>query len=240
MAAQQNPSRVALVTGGTGGLGAAVIRAFLDRGCAVAVTYRGDAEIGALRAAIPAAGERLLPVKADLTDTDQVAQAVRQVVGNYSRIDYLVNLVGGWAGGKFVWETTDAEWERMLTLNLRTVFACCRAVVPQMIAQGFGRIVNVSTRTAVQPAPGAAAYAVSKRGVITLTETLALELRDHDVTVNCVLPSVIDTPANRQSMAGADFSRWVRPEQLAAIIAWLTSDEATPISGAAIPVYGRA
>ncbi len=240
MAAQQNLARVALVTGGTGGLGAAVIRAFLDRGCSVAVTYRDDAEIDGLRATIPAAGERLLPVKADLADTDQVAQAVRQVVGTWARIDDLVNLVGGWAGGKPVWETTDAEWERMLTLNLRTVFACCRAVVPQMIAQGSGRIVNVSTRTAVQPAPGAAAYAVSKRGVITLTETLALELRDHGVTANCVLPSVIDTPANRQSLARANFSRWVRPEQLAAIIAWLTSDEAAPISGAAIPVYGRA
>jgi NAD(P)-dependent dehydrogenase (short-subunit alcohol dehydrogenase family) len=233
--------RVALITGGTGGLGLAVIRAFLDRGCAAVVTYRRETDAERLRADM-GAGDRLLLVRADVTDTAAVEVVVRESVGAFGRIDYLINLVGGWAGGKPVWETTGEEWDRTLALNLRSAFAACRAVVPQMIAQGYGRIVNVSSRTALQPSPGAAAYAVGKMGVITLTETLALELRDggHDVTANCVLPSVIDTPDNRRAMPGADPARWVRPDQLAAVIAWLTSPDAAPISGAAIPVYGRA
>jgi NAD(P)-dependent dehydrogenase (short-subunit alcohol dehydrogenase family) len=239
--AERAELRVALITGGAGGLGAAVTCGFLDRGCAVAVTLRGEADAERLRAAAPDAGDRLLPLAADVTDVAQVDGAIRNVVATFGRLDYLVNLVGGWAGGTPVWETAEADWDRMMALNLKSAFVCCRAVLPGMIAQGYGRIVNVSSRTAVQPAPGVAAYAVSKMGVITLTETLALEVRDRgDVTVNCVLPSVIDTPANRQSMAAADFSRWVRAEQLAAVIAWLTSDDASVINGAAIPVYGRA
>ena len=235
------PHRVALVTGGTGGLGAAVTRAFLDRGCAVAVTYRGEADAERLRAATPDAAERIFPLPADVTDAAQMERAVGEASAALGRVDYLVNLVGGWAGGTTVWETVPAAWDRTIALNLTSAFVCCRAVLPGMVAQGYGRIVNVSSRTAVRPSPGAAAYAVSKMGVITLTETLALEVRDRgDVTVNCVLPSVIDTPANRQSMATADFSRWVRPEQLAAVIAWLASDDASVINGAAIPVYGRA
>jgi NAD(P)-dependent dehydrogenase (short-subunit alcohol dehydrogenase family) len=234
--------RVALITGGTGGLGTAVTRTFLDRGCAAVVTYRRESEAERLRADVGGAG-RLLLVSADVTDTTAVEGVVREAVDAFGRLDYLVNLVGGWAGGKPVWETAGEEWDRTLALNLRSAFATCRAVIPQMIAQGYGRIVNVSSRTAVRPTPGAAAYAVSKMGVITLTETLALEVRhggSHDITVNCVLPSVIDTPANRRATPGADPAQWVRPEQLAAVIAWLTSPEAAPISGAALPVYGRA
>jgi NAD(P)-dependent dehydrogenase (short-subunit alcohol dehydrogenase family) len=233
---------VALVTGGTGGLGTAVTRTFLDRGCAVVVPYRVDAEAKRLQADVSAvAAGQLLLVEADVTDTAQVEGVARRAVSTFGRVDYLANLVGGWAGGVPVWELAGGDWDRVLTLNLRTAFAACRAVLPQMIAQRYGRIVNVSSRTAVLPTPGAAAYAVGKMGVITLTQTLALEVREHgDITVNCVLPSVIDTPANRRAMPGADPTQWVRPEQLAAIIAWLTSDEAAPISGAAIPVYGRA
>src|SRR6476660_5838857 len=136
--------RVAMITGGTGGVGATVTQSFLDRGCAVVVTYRADAEAERLRAGVPAAA-RLLPAQADVTDTAQVAGVVRQAVAAFGRIDYLINLVGGWAGGPPLWETSDADWDRVLALNLRSAFACCHAVVPQMIAQGFGRIVNVSS-----------------------------------------------------------------------------------------------
>lgn len=233
------PQRVALITGGTGALGSAVTRTFLERGSAVAVTYRSEDDAERLRTDLSQAGPLLL-VQADLTGTAAADAAVRSAVARYGRIDHLVNLVGAWAGGKPLWETTPEEWDRMIGLNLRTAYAICRAAVPQMIAQHYGRIVNVSSRSAVQPSPGAAAYAVSKMGVVTLTETLALELRDHgDITANAILPSVIDTAANRRSMPGADPSRWVHPDQLAAIIAWLTSPEAAPISGAALPVYGR-
>ncbi|HEU5317799.1 MAG TPA: SDR family NAD(P)-dependent oxidoreductase [Chloroflexota bacterium] len=232
--------RVALITGATGGLGTAVLGAFLDRGCAVAATYRKDFEQGALTSA--AASRPLLPLKADVTSTADMEAAVAATITRFGRLDYLINLVGAWAGGSPVWETSGDAWDRTIAVNLRSAFAASRAAIPHMLTQRYGRIVSVSSRTALQPSPGAAAYAVSKAGVITLTETLALELREHDadVTANCILPSVIDTPANRAAMPKADPARWVRPEQLAAIIAWLTSDDAAPISGAAIPIYGRA
>jgi len=233
--------RVALITGGTGALGTAVTRAFLAQGSAVVATYRAEPEAERVRTALGGAG-RLDLQRVDVTSTAEVATLVEQTLARHSQIDYLINLVGAWAGGLPVWETGDAEWERMLAVNLRSTFVCCRAVLPHLLERGFGRIVNVASRTALQPSPGAAAYAVSKMGVITLTETLALELRqrDADVTANCVVPSVIDTEANRRAMPGARFEHWVRPEQLAAIILWLTSADAAPINGAAIPVYGRA
>jgi NAD(P)-dependent dehydrogenase (short-subunit alcohol dehydrogenase family) len=235
-----NPQRVALITGGTGALGAAVIRAFLERGCAVSVTFRSETDAERLQTDWGQIGPLLL-VQADLTNTAAADTAVRRTVERFGRLDYLINLVGTWAGGKPLWETTPDEWDRMMSLNLRTAYSICHAAAPQMIAQQYGRIVNVSSRSALQPSPGAAAYAVSKMGVVTLTETLALEVRGRgDITANAVLPSVIDTSANRLSMPGADPSRWVHPDQLAAIIAWLTSSEASPISGAALPVYGRA
>lgn len=232
--------RVALITGATGGLGTAVLRRFLDRGGAVAATYRKDSDAEDLNA--EASGRPLLPIRADVTSTGDMEAAVAATVSHFSRLDYLVNLVGAWAGGSPVWETGGDQWDRMIAINLRSAFAASRAAIPHMLTQRYGRIVNVSSRTAVQPSPGAAAYAVSKAGVVTLTETLALELRQHDVdvTANCILPSVIDTPANRAAMPKADPTRWVRPDQIAAIVLWLTSDDASPISGAAIPVYGRA
>lgn len=231
---------VALITGGTGGLGGAVTRAFLDRGDRAVVTYIIDEEAAEMRRTFPEIDDRLHLEKVDVTDPAAIGDLVRQIRETWGRIDSLLNLVGGWRGGPPVHETSDTDFDLMLTLNLRTAFTCCRAAVPLMIERNYGRIVNVSSRTARQPAAGQAPYAIGKAGVITLTETLALELRDYEINVNCVLPSVIDTPANRRDMAGADFSRWVRPEQLAAVLRWLTSPEADPINGAAIPVYARA
>ena len=231
---------VALITGGTGGLGGAVTRAYLDQGCSVAVTYIIDAEAEQTQRTFPEIGELLFLDKVDVSDAVAVAKLVEAVLARQGRIDYLINLVGVWSGGPPVWETSDEDFERMLTMNLRTAFVCCRAVLPGMIERNFGRIVSISSRTARQVASGQAPYAIGKMGIITLTETLALELRDYDINVNCVLPSVIDTPANRQAMPQADFSRWVRPRQLAAVITWLTSPDASAVTGAAIPVYGRA
>lgn len=231
---------VALITGGTGGLGGAVTRAFLDRGCATVVTYVIEAEAEQMRRDFPEIGGRLTLDYVDVTDAGAVGKLVAGIRDRHGRIDYLLNLVGGWGGGPPVHETSDEDFERMLTMNLRTAFVCSRAVLPIMIARNFGRIVNISSRTARQVAAGQAPYAIAKAGIITLTEALALETSDHDINVNCVLPSVLDTPANRGAMPDADFAKWVRPDQLAAILAWLTSPEAAPINGAAIPVYGRA
>lgn len=230
---------VALVTGGTGALGEAVVRAFLDRACRVVVTYRSESGAQRLRAAVGAAGDRLTLAQVDVTKRSDLDALVAGVVERAGSIDYLINSVGGWAGGTPVWQTDDATFDQMIDLNLRATFACCRAVLPAMMAKNFGRIVNVSSRAARQPSPGAAAYAAAKAGVISLTESLAAEVRVRDVTVNAVLPGVIDTPANRAAMPHADHSQWVRPEAIAEVIAWLVSPAAAPVSGASIPVYGK-
>ena len=241
--AATDAKRVAVVTGVTGGLGPAVLRAFLDSGAVVVGTYRDSQAAKETRGQIGDADDGLALERVELTDRAEVERLVTTVVDRWDRLDYLINVAGGWAGGKPVWETQDDELERMLSVNLRTAFLSCRAVVPQLLRQRFGRIVNVGSRTAVRAEAGAVAYGIAKAGLVRLTETLALDLRragDHDITANCVLPSVIDTPENRKAMPKADFSKWVTSEQVAAVIHWLTTDEAAPISGTAIPVYGRA
>jgi NAD(P)-dependent dehydrogenase (short-subunit alcohol dehydrogenase family) len=233
-------ARVALVTGGTGALGQAVTRAFLEAGARVVATYVSAAEAARVRDELGDAAGRLRLEQTDVTDSAAVAALVGRTTSRWGRVDYLLNLVGGFAGGQPLWETDDALWARMLDLNLRSAVVCCRAALPGMVARNYGRVVTVSSRTAVRPGPGVAPYAVTKAAVVALTEALAEDVRPYDVNVNCVLPSVLDTPANRRDLPGADVSRWVRPEQLARIILWLTSPEADPINGAAIPVYGRA
>ena len=158
---------VAVVTGGTGALGTAVTRAFLERGHAVVVPYRGEADAQRPREERPddVIAGRLVLVRADVADVGQTEAVVRRTVETYDRLDHLANLAGGWSGGAPLWETTEEEWERMLSLNLRTAFAASRAALPQMIAQRYGRVVNVSSRAAVRPTAGSAAYAVSKMGV---------------------------------------------------------------------------
>ena len=238
-AQQADRPRVALVTGATGALGEAVTRALLDQGCAVAATHRSAPD--AARLSSLAAGRPLLPVQVDAANVPDMLSAVQQTIDAFERLDYLVALVGAWSGGAPVWETSAEQWDHMLAVNLRSAYTACNAALPMMVGAGYGRVILVSSRAAVQPSPGAAAYAAAKAGVVSLTETLAQEVRDlGDITVNCILPSVIDTPANRTSMPRADTARWVQPDQLASIITWLTSDAATPINGAAIPVYGRA
>ena len=207
--------RVAVVTGATGGLGAAVVQALGRAGHDVRGVTRKDA---------------------DVTDAAQVDVFFARL----PRVDVLVNVAGGFAGGKPTHETDLDTWDGMLDLNLRSAFLCCSAAIPKMLAANFGRIVNVSSRTAVQPAAGLSAYNVSKAGVVALTHTLAAELRGHNVTANVVLPSVIDTPSNRAGMPNADHSKWVKPEDIAAVILDLVSDHWGIVSGAAIPVYGDA
>jgi NAD(P)-dependent dehydrogenase (short-subunit alcohol dehydrogenase family) len=233
-------SRVALITGGTGGLGQAVVAAFLDAGANVVTTYVLEEEAARVRAALGDAGGRLVLESADVTDAAAVNALVERTTARWGGVDYLLNLVGGFAGGAPLWEVDEAALTRTFDLNLRSALTCCRAVLPGMVARNFGRIVNVSSRSAVRPTPGVAAYAVSKATIISLTEALAEDVRPYDVNVNCVLPSVIDTPANRRDMPDADVSQWVSPEQLARIMVWLTSPDAAPINGAALPVYARA
>ncbi|HEX4805242.1 MAG TPA: SDR family oxidoreductase [Conexibacter sp.] len=228
--------RSALVTGGTGGLGAAVVRRLLDEGWRVVVPWVAERELERVERR-----DGLELVQADLFEPEAVATAVLQAAGRADApLRAVVNLVGGFAAGGRVAETPVEQFEAQLRLNLRPTYLVTQAALPHLVAAGGGSIVCVGTRAALQPFPGAAGYVTAKAGVIAFAQAVAVEYRADGVRCNALLPSVIDTPANRAAMPDADFTRWVEPAQLAATIAFLCSDEAAATSGAAIPVYGRA
>ena len=222
--------RVILVTGASGGLGRVVTKAFLDAGATVAGVFRSGAS--------PVSHERFFSIYADLAVPEEAAAAVERASSQAGRLDALIHLVGGFAGGQPVAGTDDATWKRMLDLNLNSAFYIMRAALPVLVAAGRGRIVAVGSKTAVEPVAKLSAYGVSKAGLVALVRTIALELRGTGVTANAVLPSVIDTPANRAADPSADFSRWVAPESIAGLILWLASDAAADVNGAVIPIYG--
>jgi NAD(P)-dependent dehydrogenase (short-subunit alcohol dehydrogenase family) len=177
-------------------------------------------------------------VRADVTDSHPIAAAVGEVAKRFGRIDILVHLVGGWKGGEEVHAHGDETWQRMIDLNLTSAFDCCRAVLPGMRRQGWGRIVLVSDKTAAGRRRGQGAYAVAKAGVTVLAETIAEENRGLDVTANAIAPSTLDTPANRAAMPDADHSSWVPAEDVAATIEFLISDAAGQLRGGWLPVFG--
>ncbi|NTU83279.1 MAG: SDR family NAD(P)-dependent oxidoreductase [Chloroflexales bacterium] len=233
--------KVAVITGGAGALGGAVVRALIDAGAAVAVPYHREGELEALRERLALGeGAPLSGQSVDLTDEAAVAAYIARVAAERGGIDILVNIAGGFGGGKPVHEAGWTIWQQQLDLNLKTAVLTCAAVVPYMIARGGGAIVNVGTRTATQPGAKLAAYAASKRAVLQLTEALAAELRESEITANSILPSTIDTPANRRGSPKADYSRWVAPEAIARVVLFLVGPDARIISGAHIPVYGKA
>ena len=227
--------RVAIVTGGTGALGQCVSSRFLSAGATVCIPYVVAAELEALKARLGGApGTRLHATHTDVADEDAFGGFVRGVLEAHRRVDILVNAVGGFAGGDLA-STPLAEWNRMMTLNLTTAVVGCRGVLPAMTAAGFGRIINIASRAVVLPMGGLIGYTVAKAGVITLTQALAREV-PRGITVNAVLPSTMDTPANREAMPDADRSTWVNPDAVAEVIAYLASEQAAMVSGAAIPV----
>ena len=225
--------RVAIVTGGTGALGQSVTSRFLSAGATVCIPYVVPAELEALKARA-GAGARLHGVHADVTDEAAFGDFVRGVLDAHGRVDILVNGVGGFAGGDLA-STSLAEWDRMVNLNLRSAVIGCRGVLPTMTAAGFGRIVNISSRAVVPPLGGFIGYTVAKAAIITLTQALSRELA-RGVTVNAVLPSTMDTPANRHAMPDADRSGWVSTDTVAEVIAYLATAAAGMVSGATIPV----
>jgi len=233
--------QIAIITGGTGGLGQEVVLAFLKGGASVVVPYRKEPEvIGLIDKVGKGLERRLTTVRADLTKEREVKKLVAETADRLGRIDILINLVGGFVGGNSIVDTEEATWDLMMNINLKTAFLCCKSVLRYMIKQDYGKIVNVSSRPALEGAPGIGAYAVSKAGVIILTKTIAEEVKKHNINANIILPSTIDTPQNRASMSDADFSRWVKPEDITQVILFLVSEEAKTISGAAVPVYGKA
>jgi NAD(P)-dependent dehydrogenase (short-subunit alcohol dehydrogenase family) len=226
----------ALITGGTGGLGAAVTRAFLDGGWRVVVPIYDEAE----RERVPT-HERLVLEPADLFDPASAgAVAATAASDDAAPLRAVVNLVGGFAAGERVHATPIEDFEAQVRLNLRPTYLVCQAAIPHLQAAGGGAIVCVSSRSALRPFAGAAGYVVGKAAVLAFVDALAEEYRRDDIRVNAILPSVVDTPANRRSMPDADHSRWVAPEQIAAVVRFLCEDGSAPISGAHVPVYGRA
>jgi len=231
-------AKVVLVAGGTGGLGRAVSLVFLQEGAKVIVTYRKQDEFDALNRAAGATGSRLEGQAVDATDEGAVSQLVGKVLAQHGRLDALVNTVGGYAGDVKLWELETKVLEQMLALNLRSGYALSRAAVRAMLKQGRGAIVNIAAKAAFDHPAGAAAYAASKAAAVALLDALAAEVKGTGVRVNSILPSIIDTEANRKAMPKADFAKWPKPEDIARVILFLCSDDAKVIHGAAIPVYG--
>lgn len=221
--------KVILVTGGTGSLGGGVVAVLGEAGATVVATAHRPVE-----------GPPGVEIEVvDLLDGAAVGPLVERIVARHGRIDGLVCLVGGFVGGAFI-QTDHATWQEMLDLNLHTGVNIIRAVLPGMQERGAGRIVTVGARPAVDPAPNSGAYAAAKAAVVASTRSLGRELRGSGIVANCILPSTIDTPQNRESMPKANPDRWVKPEQIGRVVVFLCSDDAGIINGAAIPVYGDA
>jgi NAD(P)-dependent dehydrogenase (short-subunit alcohol dehydrogenase family) len=230
--------KVILISGATGALGSAVTREFAQTEAHLALIGRSEQKLERLTTEVGLPVERVFTAVADVTQADGVRDLLEAIVARFERVDVLLNTVGGWSGGKPVGETSVEEWDRMLALNLRSAFLISRAVLPMMLEAGWGRIVHVSSKTAVAPRAKQAAYAVAKMGLITLTEVIATEVKRDGVTANVILPSIIDTPANRKAMPKADHGKWVKPAHIAATMRFLCSDAAASINGSRIPIYG--
>jgi NAD(P)-dependent dehydrogenase (short-subunit alcohol dehydrogenase family) len=212
--------------------------AFHEEGARVVVTYRTQREFGDLRNAAHAGGSRIEGHRIDVTDEAAVSFLIDRVVAQHGGLDVLVNTVGGYAGGVKLWELETSVLDRMLALNLRSAYALSCAAVRPMLKQGRGAIVNVAAKAAFDHTAGAAAYAASKAAAVALLGSMAAELKGTGVRVNSILPSIIDTQANRQAMPNADFAKWPKPEEIARVILFLCSDDARVIHGAALPVFG--
>lgn len=230
-------NKVVLITGPAGGLGQAVTRKFAEAGARLALIERSEEK---LHRAFDDLKDAILIGDVDVTSEDSVERAVQMLIKQTGRIDVLVNIAGGWQGGEPVYETDPSIFDFLMNLNAKSVFLMARAVVPHMLDRGEGgAIVSVAAKAALQAGATNGIYSASKSAIVHITESMAAKLKHQNINVNCVLPSIIDTPANREMMSSADFSKWVAPEALADVILFLASDAARAIHGAAIPVYGR-
>ena len=222
-----------IVTGGSGALGSAVVDAFLDAGHTVMAVGRqkggGEHPSG-----------RLHWTNYDLTTAEAATQLIEEALRKLGGYDAVIHTMGGFAGGQTLPAVSDDVWTQMMAMNLYSAFYLFRAALPRLLEQRRGRLLAIGTRTAVQAAPGLAAYTVSKAGLHALVATLALELKGTGVTTNIVVPSVIDTAANRAAMPKEDFRKWVQPKSIASLLLWLASEQAADVNGAAIPIYGGA
>lgn len=231
-------SKVVLIAGGTGGLGKAVTLAFLHEGASVIATYIIKEEADALSDALGSSAQlELLPL--DATDETACRALVDGITARHGHLDILVNTIGGYTGGKALWDTDPKTWRQMFNLNVNAGYALAHGAVPAMLKQKSGCIVNLAAKAAFDHAAGAAAYAASKSAALAMMDCLAQDLKGTGVRANSVLPSIIDTEANRRAMPDADFAKWPKPEEIARVILFLCSEEAKLIHGGSIPVYGQ-
>jgi len=231
--------KITVITGAVGNLGAATARRFQQAGAKTVLVDRSPRRVLEAFKDIADSSDHLLAGGVDLSDAASLDKLIEQTVGKFGRVDALVNTVGAFRGGKPVHEADPPDWDFLFNANVRTTLICCRAVIPQMMKQKGGKIITVSSRECLEAHAGFAAYSASKSAVLRLTESLAAELKTSDINVNCIMPSIIDTPQNRAAMPNADFSKWVAPEAIADVIAFLASDAARAVNGAALPVYGK-
>ena len=228
--------QVVLVSGGTGALGSAVAGAFLQEGATVAVTYRSPREYEDLQSSVTSDRARLRGHQIDVTNEPAMLRLAASIETEFRRLDVLVNTAGGYAGGPKLWEIESTVLDRMLDLNLRSAFVSSRGVLPIFLRQGRGCIVNVAAKAAVDQPGGAGAYVASKAAALAMMHSLAMDLKGTAIRVNTVLPSIIDTAANRRDMPHANFATWTKPEEIARVILFLCTDDAGAINGAAVPV----
>ncbi|MBO0799281.1 MAG: SDR family oxidoreductase [Blastocatellia bacterium] len=229
-------NRVIIVTGAAGNLGQAVVRAFKSEGAALALVDRAEGRLSEIFPDLAGTPDCFFAPPTDITDQAAVNALVEATYRHFGRIEILVNVAGGYRAGKPLHETPLSDWDLMLNLNARSVFLTCQAVIPHMLRQGSGKIINIASRAALGGAADNAAYSVSKTAVVRLTESMAAELKDAGINVNCVMPGIIDTPPNRAAMPSADFGKWVAPQAVADVILFLASEGAHAITGAAVPV----
>jgi NAD(P)-dependent dehydrogenase (short-subunit alcohol dehydrogenase family) len=230
---------VVLVAGGTGGLGRATSLAFLEGSARVVVTYRKQEELDTLKNLAGDNGSHLDGFSVDVTNEAEVSKLVEGIVARHGRLDAMVNTVGGYAGGVKLWELDTKVFDQMIALNLRAAYALSRAAVRVMLKRGTGAIVNIAAKAAIDHGGGAAAYAASKAAAVAMMDSLAEDLKGTGIRVNSVLPSIIDTEANRKAIPKADFAKWPKPEDIARVIVFLCGDDAKVIHGAAVSVFGN-
>jgi NAD(P)-dependent dehydrogenase (short-subunit alcohol dehydrogenase family) len=233
-------TRTIVITGGTGGLGSALVRRLLRQDTRLAITYLLPEEASRFEQEFDTDEERVLLRRVDATNPEAVSTFMKMVDERWGPIGGLACLVGGWAGGRDVEDTDDVRFDRMIDLNLRSSFYAARAAVAHMKDAAFGRIVLVGSRAGFENPPGQAAFNMAKAGVMALGRSIAAELEPTNITSTVLVPSVIDTPATRATLPYADYVNWPTPDEIASVADFLLSEDAGVLNGALVPVYGKA
>jgi len=230
--------KVVLISGGTGALGQTISLDFLKSGANVIITYVNDSEIEFLESKFGDFMKKVMLIKVNLMNESEVKDLISKIINTNDKIDILINAVGGYRAGQPVTQISEKDWDLMMNLNLKTAFLISKHVVKEMENQGQGKVIHVAARSGLKGSGNDAAYVASKSGVLRLVESLSEEVKNNNINVNCVLPSIIDSDANRQSMPEEDFSKWVSPSEISKVIFFLASEESNAIHGASIPTYG--